>query len=150
MMLHRCTRKSNGCMQCCNVGTFPLSTWNPRHRTMPGRRPSVDRDGNPSGFDSRLLRNINLQDAIGVARLDRLSLRSDRQSNSAQKRAGNALDVFDAGAVPARGNARYVPHRTDNRQTSQILFLPRLIMAARPTIISSEALQPMLVRFACT
>ena len=69
---------------------------------MPGRHPSVDRDRNSLGFDARLLRNIDLQDAIGVARLDRLSLRSDQQSTSAQERAGNALDVFDAVAIRAR------------------------------------------------
>ena len=69
---------------------------------MPRRSPSVDRDGNTFSFDSRLLRNIDLQDAIGVARLDRLSLRSDQQSTSAQERAGNALDVFDAVAIRAR------------------------------------------------
>ena len=63
---------------------------------------SVDRHGNSSGVDSRLLRNLDLQDAIGVARLDRLSLRSDQQSTSAQERAGNALDVFDAVAIRAR------------------------------------------------
>src|SRR4029453_13488716 len=82
-------------------GNFPTVREDPRHRRMPGRRPSVDRDGNSFCLDSRLLRNIDLQDAIGVARLDRLSLRSDRQSNSAQERAGNSLDVFDAVAVRA-------------------------------------------------
>ena len=76
-MLHRFTRESNRC-------------------------PSVDHHGNSSGFDSRLLRNLDLQDAIGVARLDRLSLRSDQQSTSAQERAGNALDVFNAVAIRAR------------------------------------------------
>ena len=53
------------------------TTCSPRfaERVAGSRRTSVDGDGNALRLDARLLRDLNLEHAIGVARLDRFSLR---------------------------------------------------------------------------
>jgi hypothetical protein len=64
-----------------NCGNFPTDDKeSPAPHDAGGEALLFDRDGNSSGFDSRLLRNIDLHDAIGVARLDRLGLRATGSS----------------------------------------------------------------------
>src|ERR1700719_3869467 len=57
---------------------------------------SIDRYRNSLGLDSRLLGKLDLEHAIGTARLDGLSSCRIRQGETAQELAGHALDVFEA------------------------------------------------------
>src|SRR6202030_3658267 len=60
---------------------------------------SIDRYRNSLGLDSRLLGNLDLEHAIGTARLDGLSSCRIRQGETAQELAGDPFDVFEAVAV---------------------------------------------------
>lgn len=72
----------------------------PRHLAMSGIR-SIDRDRNALGLDSRLLGDLDLEHAIGIARLDRVRLRGIRQGKAALECACEALNVFETVAVRA-------------------------------------------------
>ena len=62
----------------------------------PGCRTSIDSYRNPLGLDSRLLGNLDLEHAIDVPCLDRLSPCRFRQAETAQEGTGGAFDVFEA------------------------------------------------------
>src|ERR1700686_2966125 len=57
---------------------------------------SIDRYRNSLGLDSGLLGDLDLEHAIGTARLDGLSSCRIRQGETAQEPAGHAFDVFQA------------------------------------------------------
>src|SRR6185437_253575 len=68
-------------------------------KARPGCRTSIDSNRNPLGLDSRLLGNLDLEHAIDVPCLDRLSSCRIRQGETAQERARDAFDVFEAVAA---------------------------------------------------
>src|SRR2546430_7232033 len=80
----------------------------------PGCRTSIDSYRNPLGLDSRLLGNLDLEHAIGIARLDRLSSCRIRQGETAQKSAGGAFNVFEAVAANA------LPRRHLDRKSTRL------------------------------
>ena len=65
-------------------------------------RTSIYRYRNSLGLDSRLLGDLDLEHAVGIACLDRFRSSRTRQGETAQERTGGAFDVGDTrGAINA-------------------------------------------------